>query len=204
MEANTTRRSLLTGAGAGAVALLAACGNDEAKPKPAAAPSGGQSRAPGDLDILTFALTLEYFEADLYDRLVEADILDGKDLDLAKELRDNEAEHVDALEKAIEPLGGKPPARPRPDFEKLFAGGAEAVLARAADIENLGAAAYLGQAARLQDEELLSAALSIHAIEARHAAVLNRRVGRSFVPDGALAVPMNMDEVLTQVSGFLR
>lgn len=202
MERDTTRRSLLAGAGAGAVALLAACGGD-AKPRPAEAERGGRTRAPADLEILAYALTLEYFESAYYNRLVDADILSGKDLDLAKVLRDNEAEHVDALEAALEPLGGTAPKRPQPDFEKLFSGGTQAVLERTADIENLGAAAYLGQAARLQDEDLLSAALSIHAIEARHAAVLNRRVGRPFTPDGALAVPMDMDDVLTQVQEFL-
>ena len=110
---------------------------------------------------------------------------------------------MDALESTIRDLGGRPPEKPRPDFAKLLAGGPEAILARAADIEDLGAAAYLGQASRIQSEEVLAAALSIHAVEARHAAVLGRRVGRSFVPDGALASPMTSDEVLARASEFL-
>jgi len=201
VQARNSRREILAAAGAGAALLVAGCGGDEAKPaRPA---DGGSAMAPGDLAVLSFALTLEYFEADLYERLVAERILDGRDQELARTFAQNEAEHVDALEATIKDLGGRRPERPRPDFEKLLAGGPDAILARAADIENLGAAAYLGQAAKIQNDEILAAALSIHAIEARHAAVLNRRVGRSFVPDGALGVPMTSDEVLARVSEFL-
>ena len=86
------------------------------------------------------------------------------------------------------------------------------VLATAATVENLGAAAYLGQAGRIEDKEILAAALSIHSVEARHAAALNDLAGRGFkgdgalegsIPDGAFAKPMSMDEVLKQVKPFL-
>lgn len=188
-------------AAAGAAALLAGCGGTETREARDA--DGGKTKAPGDLAVLSFALTLEYFEADFYERLVEENILSGADQDLAKVLLENERDHVDALEVAVNGFGGRAPKRPRPDFAKLLAGGPEAVLGRAAEIENIGASAYLGQAARIQNEDILAAALSIHAIEARHAAVLNRRVGLPFVPDGALASPMTSDEVLSRVSGFL-
>ena len=51
------------------------------------------------------------------------------------------------------------------------------MLRLAATIENGGAAAYLGQANRIRDKEVLAAALSIHSVEARHAATLNGLVG---------------------------
>ncbi len=188
-------------AAAGAAALVAGCGSTETREARDA--DGGKIEAPGDIAVVSFALTLEYFEADLYERIVEENVLDGGDQELAKRLRDNESEHVDALEATLKDLGGRRPERPRPNFDKLLGGGPEAVLRRAADIEDLGAAAYLGQVARIQSEEILAAALSIHAVEARHAAVLGRRVGRSFVPDGALASPMTSDEVLARASEFL-
>lgn len=188
-------------AAAGAAALLAGCGSTENREARDA--DGGKTKAPGDLAVLSFALTLEYFEADFYERVVEENILSGADQDLAKVLRENERDHVDALEVAVNGFGGRAPERPRPNFAKLLAGGPEAVLGRAAEIENIGAAAYLGQAGRIQNEDILASALSIHAIEARHAAVLNRRVGLPFVPDGALAAPMTSDEVLSRVAGFL-
>ena len=201
MEERNSRRQLFAAAGAGAALVVAGCGGGDNRA--AVESDGGKTKAPGDLTVLKFALTLEYFEADFYDRVVEERVLDGADQELAKVLRENERDHVDALEVLVNGYGGKPPERPRPDFEKLLAGGSEQVLVRAAEIENLGASAYLGQAGRIQNEDLLAAALSIHAIEARHAAVLNRRVGRAFVPDGALAAPMTSDEVLARVSGFL-
>ena len=77
------------------------------------------------------------------------------------------------------------------------------VLRTAAAVENLGAAAYLGQAGRIQSMDILAAALSIHSIEARHAAALNTVVGKTIVPDGAFAKPASMEEVLPQVKPFL-
>ena len=40
---------------------------------------------------------------------------------LTKELRDNEAAHVDALDATIKKLGGKPVAKPTFDFGGAFA-----------------------------------------------------------------------------------
>jgi len=198
MGERRSRRDLL--AAAGAAALVAGCGT--AAP-PATEPRRRQDVATGDRDILAFALTLEYFEADFYERLVREKLLSGRDQELAKSLGENEAEHVDALETTLKKAGGKLPDRPRPNFAKLLDGNPEKIIQRAAEIEDLGASAYLGQASRIQDKEILASALAIHAVEARHAAVLNLRVGQSFVPDGALASPRTRRDVLERVSGFL-
>jgi hypothetical protein len=63
----------------------------------------------------------------------------------------------------------------------------------AATVENLGAAAYLGQAGNLKSEQILAAVLAIHTVEARHAATLNTLVKLSPTPDGAFAKPISMD-----------
>jgi transposase-like protein len=76
------------------------------------------------------------------------------------------------------------------------------VLRLAARVENIGAAAYLGQVANIKSKEVL-AALSIHAVEARHAAALNTLVGKSSTPEGSFALPMTMDEVLAHVQSFI-
>ena len=70
-------------------------------------------------------------------------------------------------------------------------------------VENLGAAAYLGQAAKIQNAELLAAALAIHSVEARHAATLGTLVKKSLTPDGAFAKPADMSTVLSAVKPFL-
>jgi len=199
MEQPRSRREVFAVA-AGATALLAGCGK---KAEPARTPSVKNTTAPGDLDILSFALTLEYFEAAYYGRLVDEGIFKGRDGELIKRIADNEAAHVDALEATIKPLGGTPPDRPKPNFALLLSGGPQAILGRTAEIENVGPAAYLGQANKIQNKDLLVTALRIHAIEARQAAELNRRVGRPFAPTGALAEPLTRDEVLVKVRGFL-
>ena len=75
-----------------------------------------------------------------------------------------------------------------------------------------GAAAYLAQAPKIKSTDVLAAALSIHSVEARHAAALNALVGRGFtgsnglegsIPDGAFGAPMEMDAVLKAVKPFL-
>ena len=199
MGERRSRRELL--AAAGVAAIVSGCGT--AAP-PAGEPTKGRARSSGDRGIVAFALTLEYFEADFYERLVGERLLSGRDQELAKSLGENEAEHVDALETTLRKLGGKLPERPRPDYDRLFDGSPEEIVRRAAAIEDLGAAAYLGQAPLIQDKDVLAAALSIHAVEARHAAVLNLRVGQSFVPDGALAAPRERELVLENVAEFLR
>ena len=120
----------------------------------------------------------------------------------AKLIRDAEQAHVDTLTGVVKDLGGTP-QRPKTNFDAVLEGGEKMVLETAAAVENLGAAAYLGQAGRIQSKDILAAALSIHSVEARHAAALNRLIGKSIVPDGAFAKPASMAEVLPQVKPFL-
>jgi rubrerythrin len=198
---------MMGGAGAaGAFAIfLAACGDDEED----SSGGGGQTEterrmgARGDLAIVQYALTLEHLETDFYNAVIDAGVI--KDRALARTatlIRDHEQEHVDALTATVEDLGGTP-EKPRTNFDMVLEGGPGMVLRTAATVENLGAAAYLGQAPRIQSKEILAAALAIHSVEGRHAAALNRVVGRTIVPDGAFAKPASMDEVLPQVQPFL-
>ena len=219
-EQDQSRKGFLKLAGGGAVAsafaLFAdACGDDE---EDAAAGGGSSTQTKtmggkgGDLEIVNYALTLEYLEADFYEQVVASgEITDKKIVSLAKEIGESEQAHVDALLATAKSLG-KPAARPKTDFTAVLEGGPEKILQTAATVENLGAAAYLGQAGRIQDKEILAAALSIHSVEARHAAALNELVGRGFtgdgplegsIPDGAFAMPMTMDQVLREVQPFL-
>src|SRR3954452_1788864 len=184
-----------TGAVAAFGALLAACGSDKASssstttPAPAAA-SGGASPTDmfgkGDLGIVGYALTLEYLEADFYKQAAASGKLKGKALSVAKSFGAEEMQHVQALEGALKKAGGKLPAKPKGKFPLKDQ---KSILKLAADVENLGAAAYLGQAGRIQDKDILAAALSIHRVEGRHAAVLNSVTGADITPDGAFAKP---------------
>ncbi len=73
----------------------------------------------------------------------------------------------------------------------------------AAMVENLGAAAYLGQAPAHQEQGDPGRGAAIHTIEARHAATLNLVLKQTPTPDGAFAKPMSMDQVLTVVKPFI-
>lgn len=205
-----SRRKMLIGTGAigASGVLLAACGDDDNEPTPTETtpepdagnePAGIEQFGKGDLGIVNYALTLEYLEADFYDQVAKSGLFKGSDLKLIKSFGQNEAEHVVALEDAAKALGT--PA-PKPKFEFPLDDATE-VLKLAATVENLGAAAYLGQAGAIKDKAILSAALSIHTVEARHAAVLNTMLGDSFVPDGPFAEPADFATVLDSVTPFI-
>ena len=212
-DAQSRSRFLRMVGGAGAAGalsvLIAACGGDDEEKSGAnggdknSAPASGGS-ASGDLEIANYALTLEYLEADFYAKVLESgEVTDKKIAELAKSIGENEQAHVDALKSMVEQMGGKPAAKPTTNFDDVLAGGPEKILATAAEVENLGAAAYLGQAGNIKSMEVLAAALSIHSVEARHAAALNTLVGKTVVPDGAFAKPASKDEVLKKVQPFI-
>ena len=203
---------MVGGAGAaGALSLLiAACGGDDDDESSSSSTtsttdsSSSMSSSKGDIEIVNYALTLEYLEAEFYAQVIASgEVTDKKIAELAKSIGQNEQEHVDALKATVEQLGGTPAKKPKTKFEDVIAGGPQMILETAAAVENLGAAAYLGQAGNIKDKEILAAALAIHTVEARHAAALNTLVGQSVVPDGAFAKPASMEEVLKSVKPFI-
>jgi hypothetical protein len=203
-----SRRRFLAvgGAAGGAGALLAACGNDSGSSTTSSMASTGATDdavaqfGAGDLGIVNYALTLEYLESAFYADVIRSGLFKGADLDLIKSIGSNEDAHVAALEGTAKKLGGKPAPKPKAQFPIKDP---EQVLKLAATVENLGAAAYLGQAGAIKSPEVLAAALAIHTVEGRHAAALNTLTGQPFTPDGAFAVPAHANEVLEQVKPFI-
>ncbi len=200
------RRFLAVGGSSTAVAaFLAACGSDSGTTTTTSSmgSGGGGETAQfgkGDIGILNYALTLEYLETAFYADVVKSGLFKGADLETIRKFGSEEAEHVQALTAAVKQLGGKPAPEPKTEFPLKSA---KSVLELAGTVENLGAAAYLGQAANIESPEVLASALAIHSVEGRHAAVLNTLLGESITPDGAFAKPADVQTVLKSVEPFI-
>ena len=122
-----------------------------------------------------------------------------QDLSVIKTFGAEEDAHVAALHGVA---GGLGTPAPKPTGKFPIHNAAQ-VTELAASVENLGAAAYLGQASRIKSKEILAAALSIHSIEARHAATMNLVLKKSPTPTGAFATPASMSQVLAAVKPFI-
>jgi hypothetical protein len=191
--------------------VLAACGSSSTttttKTKAAApttttaAASVPASFGAGDIGILNYALTLEYLEKQFYAAVIAKKLFTGAVGSLVAEFGQQESEHVAALHATVLKLGGTPAAEPTGKFPITTAA---AVAKLAYTVENLGAAAYLGQAAHISNPTVLAAALSIHTVEARHAATLATLVpGGHVTPTGAFANPADAATVLAAVKPFI-
>ena len=168
-------------------------------PPPSALADGGGD----DVDILNYALTLEYLENEFYVQAAkQVKGLSKYESDLTKELRDNEAEHVDALAATVKKLGGKPASKPTFDFGGAFASRAS-YLKTANTLEDTGVSAYNGAAPSIKSTEVLAAAGSIVQIEARHAALI--RLVRDKPPaPRAFDKASGMDKILAAIKPFIR
>ncbi len=155
----------------------------------------------GDVDILNFALTLEFLEGEFYVQGVEVDGLSEEEVELAEKLRDDELEHVDALRATIEQLGGTPAEEPEFDFTSALES-RDAFLKTAVTLEDTGVSAYNGAAPEIQATEVLAAAGSIVQIEGRHASLIRFTRGEEPAPT-AFDETLDMQEVLDAVEPFI-
>ncbi|MFD2516212.1 ferritin-like domain-containing protein [Pontibacter locisalis] len=138
------------------------------------------------LEILNYALTLEYLEYNFYNQALGNSALNlGDNREFFTEVRDNELAHVNFLQAAIRSLGGTPVDEPNFDFSANGAfpdwnTNAQTFLTLSQAFEDTGVRAYKGQAAKLAgNPTILTAALQIHSVEARHAAIVRRIRGLS-------------------------
>ena len=156
-------------------------------------------------DTLNFALTLEYLEAAFYDAGNKSGVVPSQYKTVFRTIGQHETAHVKLL-KGV--LGSAAVAAPGVDFT---AGGKYAdvfenfdtFLTLSQTFEDLGVAAYKGQAGNLVgSKEVLTVALQIHSVEARHASEV-RRIGLKFGWDGAFDKPLSKNAVLAAATPFL-
>jgi rubrerythrin len=205
-----SRRGVLAGA-AGAALLSAvplSLGADSARAQ--------QDDGRSDVDILNYALTLEHLENEFYIQQLEtfnerdfqrSDLLDEFGFgmrftarDYLRVVQEHEQAHVDFLTTAIEDAGGSPVsaaaeynfAAPlgKDEIETV-----EEFTAVAAVLEATGVDAYAGAAPEISNAAYIPPALSIHSVEANHAAYLRNLNGDVPMPD-AFNEAKSIDEVL--------
>lgn len=139
---------------------------------------------PTDVEILNFALTLEYLERNFYAEAIKKfSAADFQKAGYASYVRDSfvtlaqqEANHVSLLSSALGDAATKACSY---DFGLSSV---KAVVATARLLENVGVAAYTGAAPDITNKDYLAVAASIVTVEARHAATLGSFQGQAAFP----------------------
>jgi hypothetical protein len=160
----------------------------------ALAMSGGS-----DVDILNFALTLEYLESTFYEEAKTRAKASGELKSLIGMLADDEQQHVEALTATIKKLGGKPVVEPKFDFPYSNTAG---FLKLAQTFEDTGVSAYNGAGPMIKSKEVLGAAGSIVQVEARHAAAIRLQNKEEPAPE-AFDPSLDEAQVLKAVEPFI-
>ncbi|MBA3450921.1 MAG: ferritin-like domain-containing protein [Chloroflexia bacterium] len=160
-----------------------------------------------DVEVLNYALTLEHLEFAFYrdglEQFSDADFGESPfGVPISERLtaiRDHEEAHVETLTTVITDLGGEPVQEAEYDFGYTDAA---TFLATAQALENTGVSAYDGAGQFLENPDLLTAAGTIVAVEARHASYLNLLNGVLPFP-APFETPLTPDEVLAIAGPFI-
>ena len=172
-----------------------------------------------DVQVLTFALNLEYLEAEYYQRAVTGNGLSDADIQpkrlnqpvgdvtggtqvnfktdairqYAREIANDELQHVRFLRGALDAAGAPVIARPAINIKQAFAAAAKAAglgdnfdpyaseenfLLGAFVFEDVGVTAYGGAAKFITNKTYLTAAAGILAVEAYHAGIVRAQLYR--------------------------
>ena len=156
----------------------------------------------GDIDILNYALTLEYLEAAFYEGAAKTPGLSKEVAGYVKTFGEEEQQHVEALMTTIKDLGGTPVEAPQADFGDAFSS-ADKLIPLAITFEDLGVSAYNGAAPEIESKDLLATAGGIVQVEARHAATIRMAAGEMPAPT-AFDPSASMEEVLKAAQPYVQ
>jgi serine-rich repeat adhesion-like glycoprotein len=152
-----------------------------------------------DVDIVNFALTLEYLESTFYAEAAKRAGAKGELKQLIALIGKDEQQHVEALTGTVKKLGGKPVKEPKFNFEYSDTAG---FLELARTFEDTGVSAYNGAAPMIKSKEVLGAAGSIVQVEARHAAAIRLQNKEEPAP-AAFDPALEEAQVLKAVEPFI-
>jgi rubrerythrin len=159
--------------------------------------AGAMAATPkGDVAIANFALTLEYLETAFYAAALQHAGLTGEFKRLATTVHAHEAAHVAALKRM---LGSAAVKKPTFDFGSAVTS-QSAFTSTAITLEDTGVQAYQGQAPFIKSDAVFKAAISIHPVEARHAAWIRQLAHQNPAPD-AFNPSLTKAQVLAAVTG---
>lgn len=131
--------------------------------------------------VLNYALTLEYLESEFYNMGLEASaLIPANRKAIFEQISNHEDDHVTFLKSVLTGMGETPVDKPTFDFtaDGTYADvftNYQTFLALSQAFEDTGVRAYKGRAAELiGNDTVLTAALQIHSVEARHASMVRR------------------------------
>ena len=170
-----TRRRFFGSAGVtfagGSAVFLSACGSDQdlkdEQEQLADTPEE-------DVAILNDALSLELTAVEAYTQALP--LLQGAVAAVGASFRDQEREHVAAIERAITDLGGRP-TKVVQEFDLSDVRTQDEALQFANNLENVAIAAYVDSIPKLSSGDLRATAAQIVANEAEHVTVLQAALG---------------------------
>lgn len=150
-----------------------------------------------DVKILQYALTLEFLESEFYKAAnASGAITDPLVQRFAQITGQHEADHVKTL-RAV--LGAAAVKKPKFDFGDTVTDEAK-FKATAQALEDTGVSAYAGQGPNVSQRAVVKAALSIHSVEARHAAWIRFINGgaNAMTDTGDLPAPKAFDKARSE------
>ncbi|KAK2063903.1 twin-arginine translocation pathway signal [Colletotrichum caudatum] len=169
--------------------------------------AGASAAGLTDIDILQFALTLEWLEGTFYQQGFQkfpaqdflALGLSQEQVNDLQQVGATELSHVSLLQSSIAQAGTQPVQPCQYNFGFTDAKG---MVATAAVLENVGVAAYLGAAPLVKDKGILGTAGSILTIEARHQTFIRAASKQIAIPQ-AFDAPLGVRAVFSLAAPFI-
>ena len=191
-RADFLKKGLLGGAGFVAGGVLF---NGLISPAEAQTISTRRKSARNDARIANYALTLEFLESEFYRQAIRNNAFSSP---LYRQFAVTTGAHEDAHVRALRSLLGSAAIR-KPTFDFGAAVQDPATFAKTAQVlEDTGVAAYAGQGPNIAQRAVVKAALSIHSVEARHAAWIRFLNSGGTGGPGVLPAPRAFDSATGQ------
>lgn len=202
-----SRRKFLgiSGAAAGALALVVACKKDDNN----SMPSDGIDLGSGDTGILNYAYALEQLEAAFYTQVMMTPYsgISANESARLMEIRDHEIAHREFFKNA---LSSNAIQGLEVDFSAIDFSSRDSVLATAKTFEDLGVSAYNGAGKLITNPAYLTIAGKIVSVEARHAAYIRDIISNGTFADNTVIDANGLDksnmpvDVLMAANTFLK